>query len=167
MKLTKYMILFLLAAILLSACSYSFTGASIPPHLKTLAIPPIKDKSGKGEPNLGIDLTNMLIDKFVEDNSFTIVKKGEADAILECTISSFREEPAVISGSREKATEKKIRITVKALYRDLVKRKTILEKNFSLDRNYPINQQAARKAIIEEIIEGLSENVLLDVVANW
>lgn len=132
MKLTKYMILFLLAAILLSACSYSFTGASIPPHLKTLAIPPIKDKSGKGEPNLGIDLTNMLIDKFVEDNSFTIVKKGEADAILECTISSFREEPAVISGSRKKLPKRKFVSLLKLCIEILLREKQYWKRIFHL-----------------------------------
>jgi hypothetical protein len=35
-----------------SCCAYSFTGASVPEHLKTIAIPIADDRSGSGEPSL-------------------------------------------------------------------------------------------------------------------
>lgn len=44
-----------------SCCAYSFTGASVPEHLKTIAIPIADDRSGSGEPNLRENLTQKLI----------------------------------------------------------------------------------------------------------
>ena len=41
-------------------CIYSFTGAAVPTHLKTIAVPVADDRSGAGEPGLRELLTNQL-----------------------------------------------------------------------------------------------------------
>ena len=50
-------------------CPYSFSGASVPPHLKTIAIPFAEDRSGSGEPGLRELLTEKLTQKFIDDNN--------------------------------------------------------------------------------------------------
>ena len=42
----------------IAGCAYSFTGASVPSHLKTVAIPLVDDQSGFGEPGLREYFTN-------------------------------------------------------------------------------------------------------------
>lgn len=152
----------------LYSCSYSFTGASIPSHLKTIAIPLFKDNSGSGEPELREDFTNSLTKKFLEDNQLRVVPKVNADALLECTIISLSDSPvAVVSG--EEVASRKITITVRVLYRDLVKKQTIFERNISNYGDYSTTGDitTAREKAINTSIENITEDILINVVSNW
>ena len=154
----------LLNFVFLFGCSYSFTGASVPPHLKTIAIPVVQDRSGFAEPGLREAVTDKLIDKFVRDNSFTITDRTNADAILECTIVSMREAPAVVA-SGERVTARRITISIHAVYRDLVQRKTIFDKNFSNHGDY--EDISTRGESIELAIDRITDDILLDTVSGW
>lgn len=158
-----------LVGLFLSSCSYSFTGSSVPPHLKTIAIPLALDRSGSGEPDLSENLTNELITKFLNDNSLQIADKVNADALLECTVTSLPDVPEVISGG-EQVTLRKITVNVKATYRDLVKKKTIFNRNFSSFGNYSVDAadiQSARQDAIGQAVDQITEDILLAVVSNW
>ena len=158
----------LLLAFIISGCRYSFTGASVPSHLKTIAIPIFKDRSGSGEPTLRDDFTNQLIQKFIEDNSLQVTDKANADALLECTIVSLRDAPAIISGG-EQVTTRRITITVQAIYKDLVKRKTVFNKNFSNFGDYKNEGdiQSLREQAIQKAVDLITDDILLAVVSNW
>lgn len=156
--------LILLNFVLLYGCSYSFTGASVPPHLNSIAIPVIQDRSGFAEPGLREAVTEKLIDKFVRDNSFRITDRTNADAILECTITSMREAPAVVA-SGERVTSRRITITIHVVYRDLVQRKTIFDKSFSNYGDY--EQISDRSESIEIAIDRITDDILLDTVSGW
>jgi hypothetical protein len=163
----KIIISIILIAFMLG-CSYSFTGSSVPPHLKTIAIPIVKDKSGSGEPSLSNDFTQKLTQEFTDDNSLYVVNSTTADAILNVTIVSLRDRAEVVSGENEKATKRRITMTVKAVYKDLVMKKTVFDKNFS---NYGIfetdNYAENRKAAIQIAIDNLALDLLLAVVSDW
>ena len=57
-------------------CIYSFTGASVPEHLKTIAIPIADDRSGGAEPGLREKLTEVLTQKFIDDNTLQVTDKS-------------------------------------------------------------------------------------------
>lgn len=158
----------------LSGCSYSFTGASVPPHLKTISIPLFIDRSGSGEFDLSERLTNGLTRKFIDDNTLTVGDKLKSDSIIEGTIVSLTDAPAVLSGADkvgENITSRRITITVKAVYRDLIKRQIIFERNFSNYGDYPVNDSVdiitVRRKAIETAIDRITEDILLGVVSNW
>ena len=65
-----------------SGCPYSFTGSSVPAHLKTVAIPLFDDLSGSGEPGLRELLTNKLIARFRQDNSLEVVDRSRPGLCL-------------------------------------------------------------------------------------
>ncbi|MAT58605.1 MAG: hypothetical protein K8F60_10175 [Melioribacteraceae bacterium] len=158
-----------IGGLLLSSCSYSFTGSSVPAHLNTISIPLALDRSGSGEPDLSENLTNELITKFLNDNSLQIADRVNADAILECTITSIPDIPEVISGGEE-VTLRKITLNIKVTYRDLVERKTIFDRNFSNFGNYSVDSpdiQQARLDAISQAIDLITEDILLAVVSNW
>ena len=169
MKLIKFRTYFNITLLaLIWGCSYSFTGSSVPPHLKTIAIPIVKDKSGSGEPTLSNDFTQNLTQQFIEDNSLYVVNTVTADAILSVTITSMVDRAEVVSGENEKATERRIIVNVKAVYKDLVMKKTIFDKNFS---NYGIfetdNYIENRHGAIQDAIDNVALDLLLAVVADW
>ncbi len=72
--------------IFLSGCMYSFSGSSVPKHLKTIAVPLFEDQSGFGEPGLAESFTTTLINLFVNDNSLEVAERNTADSILEGSI---------------------------------------------------------------------------------
>lgn len=152
----------------LSGCSYSFTGASIPSHLHTISIPVCQDRSGYGDAYLADTFSSELVQKFVDDNSLQVVEKLNADALLECTITNVNDVPSVVQG--ETASRRKINVTVKVLYRDLVKKKTILDKNFTDYGEYDTkegNIAEARQTAVSDAVDKITEDVLLSVVSNW
>lgn len=170
MKLIKIKnIIAIIIIALLWSCSYSFTGSSVPPHLSTIAIPIVKDKSGSGEPNLSNDFTENLTEQFFDENSLQVVNSMNSDAILIVTILSMQERTEVISGENEKATERKITINTKVVYKDLVLKKTIFDKRisnyavFDASQYYTTNRQDG----IAEAIENVALDILLAVVADW
>ncbi|MFH1194203.1 MAG: LPS assembly lipoprotein LptE [bacterium] len=160
-----------ISSIYIISCSYSFTGASVPSHLNSIAIPIASDRSGSGEPDLNDDFTNMLIQKFIDDNTLLVADKVNADALLECTITSMNDAPAVVGTGveGENISRRKITISVKILYRDLVKKTTLLEESYSNYGEYSTDDDiiTARQAAIEEAVKKLTEDILLAVVSNW
>ena len=152
----------------ITACSYSFTGASVPAHLKTIAIPICIDRTGTGEANLSDDFTDELINKFLNDNTLQVAERANADAILECTILSLNDAPQVVTGGEDIQT-RRVTLNAKVLYRDLVQKKNIFEKNFSNygDYNDSDDITAAREDAITDAIDKITEDILLGVVSNW
>lgn len=150
-----------------SCCAYSFTGASVPEHLKTIAIPIADDRSGSGEPSLREKLTQKLIQKFIDDNTLQVSERTSANALLECSVVSLSDAPAIVSAG-ESVTSRRVTIGVKVVYRDLVKRKTVFEKTFSNYSDYPSSDPVnGRTTAIETALDLISEDILLDTVSGW
>ena len=150
-----------------NCCSYSFTGASVPQHLKTIAIPVAEDRSPAAIPGVREILTDDLIQKFIDDNSLQVTERTTANAILECTIVSVTDIPSIVSAGEE-ITSRRLTVNVKVLYKDLVKKTTILDKNFTNYGDYiPGGSINDREPAIETAIDKISEDILLAVVSGW
>lgn len=164
-------ILFLTA----EACSYSFTGTSVPPHLKTIYILNAKDKTGSGISYLGQYFTEKLIDNFVSDNNLKYIQNPKADAKMDCSISTLSETPVSVSdiqstSNAENISEnlRKVTISVKVVYRDQIKRKTLINKSFSNQFTFNTsNYETNREAAIKQILDKIAEDILLGAVSNW
>lgn len=163
----RNLLLLILPLILHLTGCYSFTGASVPPHLKTIAIPLFDDQSGSGKPNLRELLTNKLLEKFRQDNSLSIAEKGNADALLEGIITSVLDQPQVLAVG-ETVTKSRVTVTVKVIYQDIKLKKKMWEKQFSQWADYTLGGgEAEFDASIASINEKLSEDILLEAVAGW
>lgn len=150
-----------------ACCPYSFTGASVPQHLKTIFIPIADDKSGAAEPGLREALTEKLIQKFIDDNTLQVAERVNANALLECTIISLTDAPAIVSAG-ENITSRRITVGVKVVYRDLVQKKTVFDRSFSNYADYPPGGDIGqRSSAIEQAIENITEDILLETVSGW
>lgn len=167
-KLKPLFICLYISAVIVNfeACfSYSFTGAAVPPHLETIAIPIADDRSGSGEPGLRELLTDKLVTKFISDNTLQVAERTTANSVLECVITSLSDAPAIVSAG-ESVSTRRITITVQASFKDLVKRKTVFDKSFSNTGDYP-GDISQRSQAIEEAINKITEDILLDTVSGW
>lgn len=148
------------------ACfSYSFTGAAVPTHLETIAIPTADDRSGSGEPGLRELLTNELTSKFISDNTLQVTDRSTANSILECVITSLSDAPAIVSAG-ENVSQRRVTINVQVSFKDLVKRKNVFDKSFSNTGDYS-GLITDRPAAIQEAIDKITEDILLDTVSGW
>lgn len=159
----KYFILF---SFLFFGCSYTFTGASVEPHLKTVAIPLFEDNSGFGEPNVKEKLTSSLLDFFIKDNTLSIAAKNSSDAIISGAITSISDSPAIIEKG-EIIGSRRITIYVHATFNDLILKKKIWEKDFSNFGDYETSSPLGRTSALDEAIKKISEDILLQTVSGW
>jgi len=159
---------FLCACALVAAgCIYSFTGASVPAHMKTIAIPLIDDQSGFGEAGLREDVTRSLTDLFISDNSLQVTDRGTADAVLAGSITTVSDAPSVVEQG-EQVSKRRITMTVKFTFQDMKLRRKVWEKNFSNWGDYESGGGLSqRKAGLQEAIRKISEDVLLETVSGW
>ncbi len=170
-KVYRHQILILLFGICtllnFTRCSYSFTGASVPPHLKTIAIPVAEDRSPAGIQGVRETLTDDIIQKFIDDNSLQVAEGSNADAMLECVITSVTDAPSIVSAG-EQVTSRRLTITVKVVYKDLVKKTTIFDQSFTNYGDYvPGGSVNDREPAIETAVDKISEDILLAVVSGW
>jgi hypothetical protein len=146
---------------------YSFTGASVPPHLKTLAIPTIEDQSTFGEPGVREQMTTDLTTLFLKDNSFQVADRGKADAVLKGVITGITDAPAAVE-SGETVRSRRITMSAKFTFQDMKFRKTLWEKTFSNWGDYPVTGGSSQRRVgLDEAMKKITEDVLLETVSGW
>jgi len=154
----------------LSGCAYyGFTGASIPSHLETIAIPIAEDETASPLSSLGRDLTGLLTDQFVGRTSLSLNNnETDADAVLRTRITGYANQPSGVSGE-ERATVNNVRIRVQVRYYDQVKDSTMVEEAFTGSAEYDpteagLNgeQQAAQIAL-----ERVADDIFTSATSDW
>lgn len=159
--------LFLLLLLAVS-CNYSFKGASPPEGIRTVFIPTIIDVSGFGAANLAEDMTLLLKNKFIKDNTLEYADKTSADGMLSCTIKSITDEALVVSEG-EQVSKRKITININVEFQNLKKQKNIWVKDFSNWGEYESSTGgfSQRDLGISSASEKITDDILLEVISNW
>ncbi len=154
----------------LSGCAYySFTGATIPTHLRTIAIPLVEDRSSSPFANLDQQLTNLLIDRFVNQTRLSLEPEpGSADALLEVRIDRYTNEPTAVGGA-EQAERNRVTITVTVRYVDQVNDQELLARSFSAFEEYdPVRQGlAGEEEAVQVVLRNLADDIFAAATANW
>lgn len=156
----------LLAALLsFAGCGvYTFSGA-VPGHLNSIAIPPFENQTA--EFGLAEDLSQALVDQFIDDNSFKVFDLRQADSVIYGTIVRITDAPNTFT-SGEVVEEYKVTITVRVRYEDLVKGKVVWDETLSAFGTFPAGAGLAeREAGIEEAMKKLTEDILNKTVSGW
>ena len=159
---------FLFSIFTFTGCAYySFTGASIPDNLNTIAIPLVVDNSLNTIPELSDQLTEALVNLFVNQTRLSLVEnEDEADALLTVEIQRYNNAPASISGDEVAATNR-VTITVKVLYEDQTEEKELLNRTFSNFEDYdPLdinNETVAALAALQNV----ADDIFAAATSNW
>ena len=149
-----------LAMGLISCGIYSFSGSTLPSHIKTIAVPLVENRT----PEFGIDqeLTDALISAITQDNSLKIANSRSADSILKGTILTVRESAGAYDRN-ETASGFRVTITIKIAFEDTKKRKVIWEENWSHWGSYENDRDEG----IQEAIDKLTTDILNKTVSGW
>jgi len=151
----------------LAGCTYSFRGASLPPGVHSVAVQVFDDRSGFGDPNLRMNLTNDLTQKLVADNTLRVTNMSTADASIVGVVNSVSNQPNAVQGNQQ-VSKWRVTINVSIKFENLKSKKNIWAKDFSDWGDYDPSAGASQRDIgLSSAEDKLTEDILLAVVTNW
>jgi len=151
-----------------SGCAYySFSGASIPEHISTIAIPQVEDNSLSTQTALDESLTQLLISRFVNQTRLSLETRDDvADALLRVQITRYANAPTSVSGE-ELATRNRVTITVNVNYEDQVEETSFLSRTFSGFEDYdPLDPEAEDEAA-RAALQKVADDIFTAATSNW
>jgi hypothetical protein len=157
---------FLLVAI---SCSmkYSFTGASIPPEVKTIQIGNFPNNAPLINPTLSQEFTDALRDRFQSQTSLIIVNSG-GDMVITGEITDYNTRPTAIQGD-DIAALNRLTISVKVKFVNVYDETQNFEQTFSRFEEYPssANLTVVSVGLVPIISEYLIDDIFNKAVVNW
>ena len=173
-KIKKIYFLIISICILISvqSCkiSYSFTGASISPDVKTISIQNIPNQAELVVPSLSQTCTESLKDKFLSQTSLQLVN-GTGDLNIEGEITDYRVKPMAIqsTATTDVASLNRLTITIMIRYSNAKDPKQNFSQAFSRFSDYDSSQSldAIEETLIKEILDQINEDIFNKALANW
>jgi outer membrane lipopolysaccharide assembly protein LptE/RlpB len=159
----------LLLAAAAGGCAYTVRSA-LPSHLKTLAIPAFANSTV--EFGLSEDITQTMVNGFLNDRHLRISAERDANAVLRGTVVAYKNQVFGYT-TTERATEYEIVLTVAVTFRDLVKNRDVWKEDALTVRTtynvVPVGTQPARTETDgrREVIQKLADQVVSRTVQGW
>lgn len=146
---------------------YSFSGTSIQPDVKTIAIEYFQNKAMRVNPALSNTLSEALIDKYRKLTRLDIVQEA-GDLNVSGEITSYETRPTAVTAD-EVAAQNRLTITVKVIFTNRLHPEDDFEKSFSAYSDYDSMQSldAVESNLCDDIVELLVDDIFNSTVANW
>ncbi|NHQ60074.1 LptE family protein [Chlorobium sp. BLA1] len=163
---TPVIVLFLVM-VTLQGC-YSFTGGSLAPNMKTIAVPVFDDRSGAGIAQFRGELSRALADRLEAQSSFQVIPSiAGADALLDGVITSFSDYPGQLSSRTERAITNRLVLTVQVSMSNRIDKKTLFNQSFTGFADYPVGNYVAREEAIRFCLGQIVDGIFDRVVSGW
>lgn len=164
----RYCLIFGLLMVSQSCGTYSFSGASIPPEMKTISVQFFENTSALVVPYLSQQFTEALKDRIRNQSRLSIVRT-EADANFEGRITDYSIRPVAIQGN-DRAGLNRVTVTVMVKYTNVLKPELNFEQSFQAFQEFSLNQgpiQTQEQKLLALIIRQLTEDIFNKAFANW
>ncbi|WP_159519307.1 LptE family protein [Sunxiuqinia indica] len=147
--------------------SYSFTGASIAPDVKTFTVYYFPNRARLINPNLSQQMTEALQDKLLRQTSLDQMQE-KGDLEFEGQITGYDTRPMNISEG-DLAAETRLTVTIKVKYTNNKSPDDNWEKTFSAYEDFNSNQilSSVEDELIVDILDKLTEDIFNASIANW
>jgi hypothetical protein len=156
-----------LVTLLLQGC-YSFSGASLPPHLHTVAVPLFDDVTQAGIAEFRETTTRSLVNKIESQSTLTVeADPARADSVLKGVIVSYSDEPSQLGSSTERAVTNRITIVLRADFDDKVKNTKLFSQTFVGFADYTTGSYAAQQTAITNAINMAVDDLFNQMISNW
>ena len=166
----KIVILSLLALFtFLTGCkvSYSFSGASISPSIRTLSVQNFLNRAALVQPGLDQRITDALIDKCKAQTSLEVVS-NLGDVNFEGEITEYKTMPLTVAADAYAAMNR-FSITVRVKYTNTVDTDLSFDQTFTRYEDYDSNLDlsAVEQDLVEKIVELIIEDIFNKAFVNW
>ena len=161
-------VLWLLLMLLVPGCAwYSFTDASIPEHLNTVAIPLVEDNTVSTVTGLDDEMTRLLVDRFVRQTRLSLENDEQsADALLRVVINRYTNQPTSVSG-QEQATRNRVTVAVQVTYVDQTTGTDLVSRSFSAFEEYDPFDTSQEETAAFAALEKIADDVFTAATSNW
>jgi hypothetical protein len=157
------------AFLITSGCkiSYSFTGASISPQVKTISIQYFNNRASLVQPGLSQYITDALIDKCKVQTNLGLTNEI-GDVNFEGEITDYNTRPLTVSADATAAMNR-FTISVKVKFTNSVDPDLSYEQSFSRYEDYDGNLDLSQveKELSEKIVALLVEDIFNQAFVNW
>ncbi len=155
----------------LAGCGfYSFSGASLPDALNTVAILPAENAAAAPIPTLADDLTRLLTDRFVRQTRLRLASEASADAVLETRLDGYRNDPTAVTG-QDQAARNRVTLSAHLLFRRTNADATappLLDRSFSSFADYDPAQGASGEAEAARVaLRAIADDAFTAATSNW
>lgn len=166
MKNPPVILFIFIVSIMFGSC-YSFTGASISPEVKTITVKFFPNRAPNVQPTLSNVFTESLKDRFVTQTNLELVNRN-GDLNFEGEITGYHVSPQAYQGN-ETAALNRLTITVRVSFVSRLEPDKSFDSSFSRYADFESSKSlaAVENALIEEIVEQLTEDVFNKAVVNW
>jgi hypothetical protein len=159
----------LFAAVVFSACkvSYSFSGVSISPDVKTFSVAYFPNRARLVNPNLSQQFTDGLQEKIIKQSKLNQIKEN-GDLEFSGQITGYDVQPMnIVSG--DIAAQNRLKIEVKVKFTNNKDHTQDWEKSFTAYEDYDSTKSLdqAEGNLVTEIIKKLTDDIFNASVANW
>ncbi len=159
----------LLLLVVISSCSmsYSFTGASISPDVKTVSVDHFQNLAPLVNPTLSNSLSEKLRDRFVTQTRLNVIS-SYGDLSFSGEIRDYRVQPVAIQGN-EVAAMNRLTIAVRVKFENAIDPSQNYDKTFSHFEDFDSRQQLVQveQELVSLIVDKLVEDIFNSAVANW
>jgi hypothetical protein len=176
-----------ISAIFLQSCGFYSMAGSIPPHIKSIAIPLVENQTA--EFAMAESVTDNLVSKFTKENILRVTSEKNADSMLNGIIMKVDDGPYTFS-KEEAVTEYRFTVSIKLEWVDVANDKVLLTKQYTGWGAYGLSGDISADGIdndgdgaidgddIDEIgdprefatkvaVEKIAEDVLNDILTSW
>jgi hypothetical protein len=154
---------------ILTGCkvTYSFSGASISPLIKTLSVQNFLNRAALVQPGLDQTFTDALIDKCKAQTSLEIIS-NLGDVSFEGEITEYKTMPLTVAADAYAAMNR-FSITVRVKYTNTVDTDLSFDQSFTRYEDYDssLDLSAVEADLVEKIVELIIEDIFNKAFVNW
>ncbi len=156
-----------LITIILSGC-YSFTGSSLDPSIKTIEIKSFPNYSAYQSPNLSVDFTTALQNRFNQRTKL-VATNVDPDITVEGEITNFTTNPVSIQSGSDQATQNRLTITVAVRYDNKKQPEKSFQRTFSDYEDYSSSELLinVQDELAQKINQRIIDQIFIAIVADW
>jgi hypothetical protein len=156
-------------SIVFAACkiSYSFTGASIAPNVKTFSVYYFPNRAKLVNPNLSQQFTDGLQEKLIKQTSLNQISEN-GDLEFNGQITEYDVRPMnIVQG--DLAAQNRLTIGIKVKFTNNKDHEQDWEKTFTAYEDFDSNNSLStvEDGLVPEIIKKLTDDIFNASVANW
>lgn len=165
-----HVLLFLgLLSVVFAACkiSYSFTGASIAPNVKTFSVSYFPNRAKLVNPNMSQQFTDGLQEKLIKQTSLNQISEN-GDLEFSGQITEYDVRPMnIVQG--DLAAQNRLTISVKVKFTNNKDHTQDWDKTFSAYEDFESSNSLStvEDQLVPEIIKKLTDDIFNASVANW
>lgn len=152
----------------INACGiYNFSGAALPPEVKSVTVQTFPNEANLVVPTLSQTFSEKLKDKFLRETNLQY-KNHNGDLKFSGAITQYSVSPAAVQAN-ERAGLSKLQIAIQVKYENKVEPANNFERTFSAYENFDSNRNLSE--VEDRLIEKITDQLVVDIfnasINNW